>query len=207
MNLNLDCLQRRAILLLLLLSAHLVSAQGTLTVLNTGGGQPLISAVRPLFVDGVLVQPRLLFNLGFATDETGVPGSFLDSFTVTIQDLNQVFTAIYLTVDAAGTVVAPPTPGTVVIDSATISTDAMAYPSLNPVLLNRRAYAVSAPIPVQFIGSQINIYFDLFDNLNPIPSQGWFSDLTLQSVPEPATWTLLALGGALRLLRRRKRTP
>ena len=148
-----------------LLSTHFASAQGTITVLNTGSGQPLVSAVRPLLVDGGGVQPRLLFNLGFATDETATPGAFLDSFTVTIQDSNQVFTTIYITADAAGFVVAPPTPGTVVIDPATISKDPLDYPSLNPVLLNRRAFVVIAPIPAQFVGSYINVYFDLFDNL------------------------------------------
>jgi len=86
----------------------------------------LASEVRFLFVDGALVHPRLLFNLGFATDETAAPSAFLDSVTVTMQDANQIFTTIYLAADAAGTLLAPPPPGTVVIDPATISTNAMA---------------------------------------------------------------------------------
>jgi len=181
--------------LALLLSAHLVSAQGTLTVFNTGGGQPLVSEVRPLFVDAALVQPRLQFNFGFATDETFVPDTFLDSFTVTIQDANQLFTFVYLTTDASGTILAPPTPGTLVIDPATINTDALAYPSLQPVLVNQRAYSVSAPIPAQFLGASINVYFDFFDNLNPQASQAWFSDPRATAVPEPQAWTLLLLAG------------
>lgn len=181
--------------LALLLSAHLVSAQGTLTVLNTGGGQPLVSEVRPLFVDAALLQPRLLFNFGFATDETFVPDTFLDSFTVTIQSSNQLFTAVYLTTDASGTILAPPTPGTLVIDPATITTSALAYPSLQPILANQLAFQVSAPIPAQFVGGQINVYFDLFDNLNANASQGWFSDLRVTAVPEPHAWMLLLLAG------------
>jgi len=43
---------------------------------------------------------RLVFNFGFATDETPSAGTFLDSFSVTIQDAAQRFTAIYLTSDA-----------------------------------------------------------------------------------------------------------
>ncbi len=184
------------VLLALLLSPILALAQGIITVLNTGSGQPLVSEVRPLFVDAAAIQPTLLFNFGFATDETVASGVFLDSFTVTIQDSNSVFTAVYLTTDASGNVLSPSTPGAIVIDPATISTDPLAYPSLNPVLLSQRAYAVSALIPAQFIGSQINVFFDLFDNLNPIASQGWFSDLRLGAVPEPQAWSLLLLAGA-----------
>ncbi len=182
-------------MLAVLLSAHLVSAQGVLTVLNTGGGQPLVSEVRPLFVDAALVQPRLQFNFGFATDESFVPNTFLDSFTVTIQSANQLFTAVYLTTDAGGTMLAPPTPGTLVIDPATINTDALAYPSLQPVLVLQRAFQVSALIPSQFLGTSINVYFDLFDNLNANASQGWFSDLRVTAVPEPHAWVLLLLAG------------
>ncbi len=187
----------RAIVALLLLPAHFVTAQGTITVLNTGGGQPLVSEARSLFVDGALVQPRLLFNVGFATDETVALNAFLDSFTVTLQDSNHVFTAIYLTADAAGIVLAPPTPGTVVIDPATLVAEALAYPRLLPVFALQRAFAVNAPIPAQFSGSPIQVYFDLFDNLDPVASQGWFSDLRIVAVPEPRTWTLLLLAGAV----------
>ena len=189
----------------LLLSASLVSAQGTLTIMNTGSGQPLLSEVRSLFVDGSLFQPRLLFNFGFATDESLAPGTFLDSFTVTIQDPNQAFTAIYLTLDIAGTILAPPTPGTLFIDPATISTDPLAYPNLSPVLFDQHAYALSALIPAQFFGSQINVYFDLFDNQNSIASQAWFSNLRVESVPEPQVLSLLLLaGGVMWRLRRTK---
>ena len=110
--------------LLLLFAANRAFRQGTLTVINTGRGNPWRR--RFLFVDGALVHPRLLFNLGFATDETAAPSAFLDSVTVTMQDANQIFTTIYLAADAAGTLLAPPPPGTVVIDPATISTNAMA---------------------------------------------------------------------------------
>jgi hypothetical protein len=182
--------------LVLLLSSPIASAQGTLTVLNTGGGQPLVSEVRGLFVDAGSVQPRLLFNFGFATGENPATETFLDSFSVTIQDSNQVVTAVYLTADASGMILAPPSPGAIVIDPATIDTNALAYPSLNPILLNRRAFVVSALIPAQFIGSQINVYFDLFDNLNSIASQGWFSNLRVGAVPEPQAGLLLLLAGA-----------
>jgi hypothetical protein len=189
----------------LLLSASPVSAQNTLTAMNTGSGQPLLSEVRSLFVDGLLFKPRLLFNLGFASNETLAFGTFLDSFTVTIQDPNQALTAVYLTLDIAGTRVAPATPGTLFIDPATISTDPLAYPNLSPVLFDQRAFAVSASIPEQFVGGQVNVYFDLFDNQNSIASQAWFSNLRVESVPEPQVLSLLLLaGGVMWGLRRTK---
>lgn len=181
----------------LFLSANLLCAQGTRSVMNTGSGQPLLSEVRSLFVDGSLFQPRLLFNLGFASNETLASGTFLDSFTVTIQDPNQAFTAIYLTLDIAGTRVAPATPGTLFIDPATISLAPIAYPNLSPVLFDQRAFAVSALIPEQFVGGQVNVYFDLFDNQDPIASQGWFSDVRLEPIPEPQIFPLLLLAGGV----------
>jgi len=170
-------------------------AQGTVVFHNTGGGQPLVSEVRPLFVEAALQQPRLVFNFGFATDEIPSPGTFQDSFTVTIQDSNHLYIAVYLTADASGVVWAPATPGALVIDPATIDFQAIAYPSLQPVLIQQRAFQVSALIPSQFLGVSISVYFDLFDNLNPQASQAWFSDLRVTAVPEPQAWLLLLLGG------------
>jgi len=187
--------QRAFLFCNLLLCHHLVSAQGVLTVLNTGGGQPLVTEARPLFVDAALVQPRLQFNFGFATDESFVPNTFLDSFTVTLQSSNQLSTVIYLTTDASGMILAPPTPGTIVVDPASINTDALAYPSLQPVLLHQLAFQVSALIPSQFLGASVNVYFDLADNLDATASQGWFSDLRVTSVPEPSAWMLLLVAG------------
>ena len=124
-----------------------------------------------------------------------MPNTFLDSFTVTIQSSNQVFTAVYLTTDAGGTILAPPTPGTLVLDPATINTDVLAYPSLQPVFVHQLAFQVSALSPPQFLGASINAYFDLYDNLNATGSQGWFSDLRVTAVPEPSAWMLLLLAG------------
>jgi hypothetical protein len=170
-------------------------AQSTFVVLNTGNGQPLVSVATPLFVDAALVQPRLQFNFGFATDEISTPGTFLDSLTVTIQNADQSLTAVYLTSDASGTVLAPPTPGSLLLDAATINTSSIAYPSLQPVLANPHAFLISAAIPPQFVGGPINVFFDLFDNQNPIASQGWYNNLQIVSVPEPQAWTLLLLAG------------
>jgi hypothetical protein len=183
-----------ATLLIFLCGAGNCSAQGAIAVLNTGAGQSLTTEVRTVFVSSNLAQPRLEFDFGFATAESLSSGTFLDSFTVTIQDLNQQSTAVYLTADASGTVLAPPTPGTVVISASTISTIGRLYPSLQPPLPNQSAFHVSALIPVPFRGGDMNVFFDLFDNLNPQASQGWFSDPEVAAVPEPQTWSLVLLG-------------
>lgn len=180
-------------------------AQGTIIFHNTGGGQPLVTEVRSIFIDAGLQQPHLVFDFGFATDETSAPGSFLDSFTVTIQDSAQHFSAVYLTADATGVSWAPQTPGALLIDPVSISSNPLTYPNLQPVLANRSAFEVTAPIPGQFLGGSVNIFFDLFDNLDSTTSQGWFNNLSVTSVPEPQVWALLLAGGALLCSSKRRR--
>ena len=181
----------------LLSQPELSLGQGTIVFHNTGGGQPIVSEVRSIFIDPTSSQPRLVFDFGFATDETPTPGTFLDSFTVTIQNMAQSLSAVYLTADATGVAWAPVTPGALFVDPASISANPIAYPNLQPVLGNRLAFEVTAPVPQQFVGQSVNVFFDLFDNLDPNNSQAWFSSLGLASVPEPQTWTLFPTGLAL----------
>jgi hypothetical protein len=172
-------------------------AQGTITALNTGGTQPIITEIRSLYVDAGLTLARLGFDVGFASGETNAAAAFLDSFTVTVQDTNAVNTVILLTEDASGTTFAPPTPGTIVVSPSSIDSNLIVYPSLSPVLLNRQAYRISALIPSQFFGGQINVYFDLFDNLNGVHSQGWFTSPSVYGVPEPQLVSFLGLAGLI----------
>jgi hypothetical protein len=190
-------LPKRAWPVLLCASAAPGFGQGTVVFHNTGGGQSLVSEVRSLSLTGTLSQPYLRFDFGFATDETPTAGAFLDSFSVSIQDASQSFSAIYATADATGIAWAPPTPGTLFIDPASILVSPISYPNLQPVLSRQNAFEVTAPIPSQFlVGGSINVYFDLFDNLDNRTSQGWFSGLTVSSVPEPQVWALLCVGFA-----------
>jgi hypothetical protein len=182
---------------LLCASATLACGQGTIVFHNTGGGPVLVSESRSIILDAGLQQPRLVFDFGFATDETSSPGSFLDSFTVTIQSSDQSFSAVYLTADANGIAWAPQTPGGLTIDPGSIFASSIGYPTLQPVLGSQTALEVSAPIPVQFLGGPVNVYFDLFDNQDVKISQGWFSNLGVASVPEPQVWTLMLGAGAL----------
>jgi hypothetical protein len=188
-----------------LASAGSLWAASSPIVLNTGGGQPLQTESRQLSLDPLLIQPSLVFNFGFATDEAFAPGTFLDSFTVTIQTTDSQFTAVYLTTDASGTVLAPATPGALAIAPTTVSLGSIAYPPLSPLLSRQSAYAVSALIPSQFFGSSFNVYFDLFDNGDAVVSQGWFSDLRIADIPEPQAWSLLlAAIGLWRFARSRR---
>ena len=188
----------------LMASSIELQAQGTVTVLQTGGGQPLLSYQQVLQV-GASGDPEILFDFGFATGETPAPGGFLDSFTVTIQDASSN-TAVVATIDASGVVWAPPTPGNVFLVDNQIQRQAITPPSLSPILGQGVAFSVQLPLPTTFTGSSVTVYFDLFDNLNQTMSLGWFNNLQLVSVPEPPVGLMAGLGVVMiaiaRLVRR-----
>jgi hypothetical protein len=186
--------------------AHQSYAQGGfngLTVLPTGGGDPLVTATRTLSVDPSFTLPFLQFTFGFATDESVAPGQFADSFTVTLQDSSLATTMIFLTADASGVVWAPPTPGTVPIAPETISRTPVDFPtSVEPVLAQQFAYSVQTPLPSAFAGQTLSLHFDLFDNMNGVASLGWFSEVAV--VPEPRLWMTGAVVMLVYLFRRKK---
>jgi len=172
-----------------------VAAQGTFngTVLRTGSGQPLVSAVLPLPPFGS--NPSSLeFRFGFATDEVFGPGKIFDSFTITLQDDARRSTLVVLTADAGGVVWAPVTPGGLSLDPASITRATIPFPSLQPVLANQVAYLVTLPVPAQFDGLSAKVHLDLFDNLDPARSLG-FAELAV--TPEPACWELLLVCAGL----------
>lgn len=176
-----------------ILPIDVARVQGERTVQDTGLGQPLISEVRSVSAGGDGLLRKLLFTFGFATEEAVVPGSFLDSYTVTLQTTDQRAAVVYLTTDAHGLVLAPASPGAVVIDPASITLVATTYPDLLPEFPHRLAYQVDAAIPAELQGGSLSVFFDLFDNQDAKASQAWFSDLQVVVVPEPET-TGLTLG-------------
>ena len=183
------------ILLTLLFPADSILAQGSLVALRTGVGLPLQTESRSLALTGVEVEPVLQFSFGFATEEKFIPDTVFDSFTVTLQSSTSSLTAVCLAADIGGLLLAPPTPGGLTLDPATLRAQAIVYPSLQPVLPVRSAFQVSLPVPVSLRGGPVNIFFDLFDNLDSAASQGWFSDIVVLQVPEPRTWGLMFLSG------------
>ena len=162
----------------------------------------------PLPGDQNVALDELFFTFGFATLETVQPGVINDSFSVTIQSADQQFTAVLATVDASGLVLAPPTPGGVVIDPATIKVQPVAYPTLDPALAgaSELADSFSMPMPASFSNGPVKVEFDLFDNGDKNPSQAFYTAPTIAPtpVPEPSVLALLAAGGGASLARAQK---
>jgi hypothetical protein len=179
-------------------------AQSTLNfvVLQTGGDTPLVSDQQILPFDGTAGQ-QLTFNFGFFTAESSAPGTFLDSFTVTMQD-GSSGTAILGVIDASGTVWAPPSGGGIVLSDSDIVRMAIIPPSDSPILGQGVGYSVTVPIPQQLVGPQLTLYFDLFDNQDPNMSTGWFTPPRISSVPEPGIGSLFTLALLGAIIRRKR---
>jgi hypothetical protein len=179
-------------------ASHEIRAKETSTiaaVLHASGNQPLTTETVLLDVDASFVLPVLRFTFGFATDEEYAPGQLADSFSVTLQDASLARTLIFLTADASGVVWGPPSPGTVPVDPESLSRTVMPFPGLiEPALGLQLAFTVQAPLSSEFAGQRLSLHFDLFDNLNGVPSLGWFGDVAV--VPEPR---LLAYSGMVLL--------
>ena len=166
------------------------AAQG---VLNTAPGVTLAGATRSVVFEGGLPGPLLKLSFGFSTDEIPRPGVIPDSFTITIQDTVANQSLVLVNMDAAGTVWAPMTPGTVPLPPESIDHAPIPYSSLTPVLASRTAYEIELTLPAGFQGRPLTLFYDLFSNDNGEASQAWFSDAVV--VPEPGVGALLVLGG------------
>jgi hypothetical protein len=178
--------------------------QGTVTVLKTGGGSPLISSSQTLQIGGV-ANPVIDFDFGFFSDEPVSPDQFLDSFTVSIEDsLANVSTLV--TVDPSGTVWAPSSPGELPVTPGEIQFQAFAPPSSSPIFGQGVGYSLQVALPSSFTGSSITVDFDLFDNQNTAYSAaGWYQNVELGAAPEPPTGMLLAMGAAFWAAKRKAR--
>jgi hypothetical protein len=174
----------------------MVRAQGTVqpTILHTGLGSPLVSVFQPVFINPLIHLPELTLTFGFGTDEVFGPGAFFDSLTISLQNQTTSNLAVILTVDAGGVQVAPPTPGTVPLAPQAVNLTPTAFPSLQPVLAQQTAYQAVIAVPGEFLNTPANLVFDLFDNLNPVPSLAFFSDVVVTPVPEPGPLGFLLAG-------------
>ena len=190
------------IALFVITNVRSVCAQGTLTVLQTGGGQPLVSQQQVLQIGGI-TTPSISFEFGFSTDQTPSPGTFLDSFTVNLLDAGSDV-AVVATVDASGTYWTPTTPGAVTLDPSQISFQGINPPGQSPILGRGVAYSVLIPVPSSFTGNAVTADFDLFDNQDSNTSAlGWFENVAVVGVPEPQAGVSAIFGLALFVMKKR----
>jgi len=176
-----------------------VTAEGVLeTVPGVGRSNQSVSVEF-----GPAVQaPVLRFDFGFSTLETVDPGEIPDAFTVTVQDAIPLVTLVLVTLDAGGAAWAPLTPGTTPIGQENLVWSSISYPNLGPKLTHQQAYTLEVSLPPNVVGRPLTVYFDLFNNDNGVPSQGWYSKV--EAVPEPGSALLLTLGGGLGWWARRR---
>jgi hypothetical protein len=170
-------------------------AQGSFTVLNTGGGQALVTGSGNLNIDGNIGQAQLQFNFGFASQESASAGTIHDSLTISMQSSDGLLTTVFLTIDPNGLLLSPPSTGTLQVNPAQMSLTPTAYPSLQPSLPNQTSYLFSAPLPSAYLGKNVTVYFDLFNNQDSQASQAWFNNLAVVPVPEPPAYVLILTGG------------
>lgn len=184
--------------LILGLTREELRAQGTiepLYVLNASGATTFQSTNAMLDLRGVPQPGGLSFAFGFTTAEQAGPGGFLDSFTISVADVNQPGVVSYFVViDAQGAVVAPVTPGTVFVDPTSVSLTPIAFPASLPAFARSWAYRASLVMPAELADKQVNVFLDLFDNGDALPSLGWASDVVV--IPEPSV-ALIGLVGLL----------
>ena len=185
-------------LFVLFFSALHLAAQGAIdpsqpiSVLTTLPGQALISTNQSVLIDPAILAPELQFGFGFSTDETAGPGQIFDSFTISAQTETASLLAIFLTADVFGVNWAPPTPGALNLNGDQINRTALNFPELSPDLRQKVAFLVRVPLPPEFRGQPLRLYYDLFNNQNNQASLAWFT--APQVIPEPATWLLALLG-------------
>lgn len=173
-------------------------------VLRTEGAPGLVTATTPIDLRGWVAPVFLDFNFGFATDETVRPGEILDAFTISLGSIaDPAQTLIYLTLDAAGLVVAPPTPGGLWIDPSSLALTPAGSPPAFAQFGHQAAYHLWAPVPDVLVGQETMLYFDLFNNANGLESVGWAGAVTV--IPEPGVGLLSLMGLAAWFLGSRRR--
>jgi len=166
------------------------------TFLQTGGGTPLVSDQVTLSGNGN-TGSVIEYQFGFNTDEVPAPNTFLDSFTVSIED-SASDVAVVSTTDASGTVWEPSSPGAVTLSAWNVGYQSMAPTQLAPVNGQGVAYDVNVTLPPSLKGTTFTVDFDLFDDMNPSTfATAYFSNVAIVATPEPTPATLACLGALM----------
>ena len=162
-----------------------VSTEGPYTVLRTGGSSPLITFESPLGLISTNADLLLEFDFGFATSEPPSPGTFFDSFSLTLQNSASQSNALLLTADRDAVRWAPNNPGGIDLSNEDLRHQAIAFPNLSPTHVIRFAFHVVLAIPRGLTGGPLMLFADLFDNANSNQSLAFISGVTVRenSVP------------------------
>ena len=160
-----------------------ISEEDGYTVFRTGGEDPLLTLELSLAVPAWDRAPRLVFDFGFSTAEPEEPGTFFDSFSVTLQNAQRSATALLLTADRYGVGWAPVTTAGLAVSLEDLVWEEEVFPDLAPAYEFRSAYAVSYTLPEVLAGGVADLYFDLFDNLNGFGSLAYVRNVRVESMP------------------------
>jgi len=148
------------------------------STLRTGTGQPLVSLSLSLEIPAA-PSSRLTFDFGFATAESPVPETFLDSFSISLQRKDLSATALLLTADSFGLDWAPPNPAGLLLNPDSIKREPIPFPSFGAELPQKFSFSVSVPLPFEFVGRSSTLFLDLFDNQNQLDSLAFLAELKI----------------------------
>src|SRR5262245_4563980 len=110
---------RYAACLGLALFAKCFAAEAQVILLQTGGAETPVTDFRML--DAVSGPNSFLhFDFGLATAEELPSGSFLDSATISLEGASPAATTIFATLDRSSVLWAPPVPGGISLEPASI---------------------------------------------------------------------------------------
>lgn len=156
-----------------------ISTEGGLTVFRTGADQSLVTQSLPF---GAPTGPAVFrFDFGFATAEPDLPGTFFDSFSITLQRDDHSATALLLTADRTGVQWAPSNAGGLTVAPADVQHIGAAFSNLVQAPALRFAYSVSFLLPAALSGGPLTLFLDLFDNLNAAASLAYVEGVRMES--------------------------
>ncbi len=178
----------------------MAAVPGRGATLETGSGEVLSSAAIPL-TSPELPPASVTFDFGFTTDEIPSPGTFADSFTISLE--NSRGQRVYIvTTDAGGSLWAPTVPGSFPIASTDLRYSTIPFdPSIDARVLTF-SYRVEVPLPSSWVPDSFQVRLDLFDNQNSTASAGYVTGAAI--VPEPHVLLLITVGLMTPLWRRRR---
>lgn len=156
------------------------------------------TAVHPAVVvldtdlENALITERILLpggglvfsaEFGFETSEVVVDNAILDSVTLTLVDPIGGQVAVLATLDGAGLIEAPDSPGALVLDPGTIRFRTM-EPPVASELGGWQAFTITVELPPELRDRSLEFFVDLLSNLDGVPSRAFVG---ATAVPEPGS--------------------